>query len=153
MTQTQRTYLVLIIALPVAAGIGCGDPYEEGVGALNAGQYKEALAKFQQVPKLDADYQFAKRRIKELYFLIGQEAYDRGAWDEAAEYLNQVTSDDRAHHPQAQSLLGSIVYRRGKAAYDRQDWEEAGRLLQSVPEKSRAYNDAQDLLKRLQERQ
>ena len=149
MKWVQKTSL-LIIVLCMATGVGCGDPYEKGLEAKNAGRYKEALTRFQQVRKLEQDYQSARREIKKLYFLIGKEAYGRGDWSEATEYLEKVNSDDKVHYAEARNLLGAIVYHRGKEAYERNDWKEADSLLQTVPKSCRAYGDAQALLMDLQ---
>jgi tetratricopeptide (TPR) repeat protein len=105
-------FVLGIVALSVAYGLGCADPYQEGLAAMKAKEYKKALTQFQELRKLDRNYQKAKEHVKELYFLIGKAAYERKDWSEAIEYLEKVDHEDKVNYVEAKNLLEDALKKR-----------------------------------------
>ena len=139
--------LVLTILLATFL-VGCGDPYDKGLKAYEAGRWKEAITHFQRVSTWSEHRQEIKELIQMSYFRIGQRAFEEKNWQEALDYLRKI-KDKHPHFAEARDLIGCTFYKLGEAAYEKRQLAEAKRLLNVVRTGCSHYDKTSDLMQQI----
>lgn len=144
--RMRRSWLVG--ALVLGLSWGCGDPYEEGMKAYEAGRWKEAIGHFEHVSTWSGKQQEIHGLVQEAYFNIGKEAYEKAQWQEALDSLRKLKQEN-PHFEEARDLIGCTFYQMGQEAYQRRELAEAKRLLNVVRSGCSHFDKAHELIERV----
>ena len=128
--------------------VACGEPYDEGMKAYEAGRWEEAIVHFQRVSKWNEHQQEIKVLIQTAYFKIGQRAFEEKNWQEALDSLRKIKEKD-PHFAEARGLIGCTFYKLGEAAYEKRQLAEAKRLLNVVRTGCSHYDKTNELMQQI----
>ena len=100
---------------------GCGDPYEEGMQALEQEKWEEAATAFKRVPNLDKRHDEAEAKESEAYYQLGKLAHDQKDWPKVMAHLGMFGRWD-TRYEEGRALMDVARFHLGQAAYEKADW-------------------------------
>lgn len=118
------------------------DKYMKGLSLLQTRRYGEAVAVFQSVAALQADFKDVQSKLEEAR---------RGTQASAQPARRATARPDPPPRAQPEKTVVDEVarnYRRGLAALQKREWQAAIRALTAVSQSRRDYENVQALLKR-----
>ena len=123
---------------------GCGDPFAEGVQALNEKRWADAVELFRQVPNLDKRKEEAKVKAATAHFELGKIAFEQEDWQAVYDHLKAIP---RIHDlfQDGRDMLDFAYFHLGKKSSDAQAWLKAIEQLGMVREGNPHREDARAL--------
>lgn len=137
-----RVFLVAVAALVVLTG--CEEPFDAGMQAFDAGNWDQAVARFERVSPFDIRYREAEELIRQSLLHAGAEAFDSQQWRQAVGYYRQTTESD-SEYTMARDRIGVSFYHMGLEALTAGDAAEALRLSNIVQSTCSEYAAARDV--------
>jgi tetratricopeptide (TPR) repeat protein len=137
---------MLFLPVLLATFSGCGDPYEEGVQALDQQRWTEAAELFRQVPHLDKRKDDAKTKAATAHFHLGKLSFEKEDWHAVFDHLKAIP---RVHDnfQDGRDMLDFAYFHLGKESSDAQEWLKAVERLGMVREGNPHREEARELYK------
>ena len=137
---------MLFLPVLLATFCGCGDPYEEGVQALDQKRWADAAELFRQVPNLDKRKEEAKIKAATAHFELGKLSFDKEDWHAVFDHLKSIP---RAHDKfqEGRDILDFAYFHLGKESSGAQNWLKAVEQLGMVREGNKHREEARELYK------
>lgn len=110
--KMRKRWITIIAACVLAAGTaGCANPQKSGVDALEAGNYEEALADFQDMTESGS-----KDDVAEGYRGLGMTYYEKEDYENALDAFKQAADNGAKQTIEMYNLMGICAMQTGDYA-------------------------------------